>query len=291
MAVYSKSGEQLNSLFDKEASNVSVAYDINGNVVFGRESHRDYKTYSIENLFTYAVGKAQSFAIFGNKIAQVVEDDSLYIIDIATHNKVKSVAMDMGHGNSCQFSTEFYDENDEFPLFYIRNSGIWVYRIVDTSSQLIKKYSFPTSVIATYVAGFGLDSVNKKLYTVSYTEGDYISRTGMLRVCSWDMTSETENEDGTFSPAYLDHVDYEWWDKYSAIQGCCYHDGYFFVANGYTDITTQFVVMFDTDTLELSYKIDVPGGEIEGCSWFGDDYLVTQQRSNARYKKVIFAES
>ncbi len=291
MAVYGKSGEQLNSLYDKEASDVNVAYDISGSIIFSGESHRDYSDYTINSLFTYPKGKAQSFAIYGDKIAQVIEDDSLYILDIEAQAKIKNVQMDMGHGNSSQFSTEFYDESDEFPLYYIRNSGIWVYRIVGTNSQLIKKYSFPTDVIATYVAGFGLDSANKRLYTASYTQGDYISRTGLVRICSWDLSQEVENADGTFSPTYLAHKDYQWWDKYSALQGCCYHDGYFFVANGYPNISTQFVVMFDVNTLDLSFEIDIPGSEIEGCSWYGDEYLMVQQRPNAIYKKITFAET
>ncbi len=291
MAVFNKNGYQISSVYAESELSLNVAYGVNGDVVYRKDSHRDYSNYTITDLFTYSVGSTQSFAIYEDKIAQVVENDSLYIIDMVTHNKIKSVAMDMGHGNSCQFSTEFYDESDEFPLFYIRNSGIWVYRIVDTNSQLIKKYSFPTDVIATYVAGFGLDSEHNRLYTVSYTQGDYISRTGLVRVCAWDTSIETENGDGTFSPTYLTHKDYTWWDKYSAIQGCCYHDGYLFVGNGYTNITTQFVVMFDTSTLDLSYEIDVPGGELEGCAWYNDDYLVTAQRSYARYKKVVFAET
>lgn len=290
MSVYSVDGSEIQEIFDVQEAELDVAYDINGEVVFrrGTPSH-DYDNYTITNMFTYSQSNMQSFAVYDGKIAQVKQTDAIHIIDIETGNFVKSVSMDTGHGNSSQFSNVFYDESDEFPLFYVRNDGVWVYRIVGNTSTLIKKYAFSADVIGTYVAGFGIDNTNQRFYTVSYTEGDYITKTGQLRMCVWDMASETDNNDGTFSFDFITSQDSVWFDTHEAVQGCCYHDGFLFVANGY-GTGNQYVTLFSVNTLEITHEISTTGAEIEGCAWVDDDYLVIGQGpSTIAYRKVEFS--
>ena len=185
MSIYNVDGLSISDAYDRHGP-LDNAYDISGNKVYERiHPEWDYNNYTISTLFTYNESNMQGFAVYGDKIAQVKEDSALHIIDIATGTKLREVAMDMGHGNSCQFSTVFYADNDEFPLFYIRNSGVWVYRITGTTSTLIRKYYFPVEEIGTYAAGFGLDDANRRIYTASYTEGTWQSETGQMRICAW----------------------------------------------------------------------------------------------------------
>ena len=291
MSVYTVNGTQLSSVYGVEGNSLERAYDVSGNVVYNKaEPQWDYDNYSVSDLFTYTGNKMQGFAIYNGKIAQAREDYALYIIDLATHTKLKEVSMDFGHGNSCQFSDEFYDPNDEFPLFYIRNSGVWVYRIVDTSSTLIMKSGFPAESIGTYVAGFGVDSENGRMYTASYTEGDYISKTGQMRVCVWDMNDVTDNGDNTYTMELIDSNDFEWFTSFDAVQGSCYHDGYFFIGSGYSSASRQAVVLVDINTLEISHVVQLSGSELEGCAWVNNDYMIVgQSPTNIVYRKVEFS--
>lgn len=298
MAIYDGNGNQLPAVYDGGGVELEYAYDGLGNVIYSKEApvppsppKYDYDDYSISDLFTYGVGSAQAFAVYNGVIAQVKQTNALHIVDISTQSKIKEVAMDTGHGNSCQFSEEFYNLNDEFPLFYVRNDGIWVYRITGTASSLIKKYAFSTDVIGTYVAGFGVDSANKRLYTVSYTEGTYTSKTGLCRFCAFDMDDVTESGDSTYSMKLLYSYDSVWFDRFEAIQGACYHDGYLFVATGMTG-SQQYIVLFDVTTGTISHVITIGNTvETEGCAWVDNDYMIISQNPNSiTYKKVEFAE-
>lgn len=296
MAIYDKNGNALNYVYSKSGNPLSVAYNKSGSVIYDSSEPSakewDYTDYTISTLFQYAISSSQSFAIYNGKIAQIRENDGLHIIDISNGTLLKKVSMDMGHGNSCQFSDEFYNQDDEFPLFYERNDGIWVYRITGTTSTLIRKYSFPSSEVYTYVSGFCIDSENRKLYTASYTEGDYVSKTGLMCICEYDMDDVTDNGDGTHSMAILRQNTFIWFDRFQAVQGCCYKDGYFFICTGYTGNTTQNVVLVDVSTLTIAYTVSLgAGAETEGCAWT-DDYLVVGQRVNTySYKKIEFAEA
>lgn len=287
MPVYNRNGEMLHSVFSADGSSAISAYAIDGTKVF--PTGRDYSQYTVSTLFRYPVTKMQGFAVYGGKIAQVREGYSLHIIDISTGTKLREVSMNMGHGNSCQFSGEFYDSEDEFPLFYIRNDGIWVYRIQNTSSTLIRKYNFSSSIIGTYVAGFGIDSENRRLYTASYTEGTYESKTGQMRICEWDMDDETEVSAGVYELALLRSNDFAWFYRYDAVQGCCCHDGYFFIGSGISG--KEDIVLVDQSTLQIAYNISLgTGGEVEGCAWVGDEYLIVGQKiSTYSYRKIVFS--
>ena len=296
MPIYGKNGEILSTVYDKNGNIITMAYDKSGNVIYNQSNPQkkewNYADYNISTFFQYPISSAQSFSIHDGKIAQIQENNSLHIIDIESGEKIRNVTMDMGHGNSCQFSNEFYSQDDEFPLFYERNDGIWVYRIVDTASILICKYSFPSSEVYTYVAGFGVDSKNGRLYTASYTEGSYITKTGIMCICEYDMNNVTNNVDGTISMTLLRRNSFEWFDRFQAVQGCCYKDGYLFISTGYTGNTNQDVVLVNVSTLTIDYVVSLgAGSEIEGCAW-GDDYRIVGQRTNTyTYKKIEFAET
>lgn len=290
MAIYNKNGNGLTAAYDYSGASVLQAFDVNGSLVW-MSGEIDYDNFETSILFNYPVSSMQGFAIYDGKIAQVREDSALHIIDIKTGTKLKEVTMDMGHGNSCQFSSVFYNPNDEFPLFYIRNTGVWVYRIQGTSSILIKKYSFSADIIGTYVAGFGIDDDNNIFYTASYTEGTYQTKTGLMRICSWDMTDETDNGDGTYSFALIDSNDFSWFDRFNAVQGCCFYNDYFFISCGLSQ-TAQYVVAVDPETLDIAHVITCPGTqETEGCAWLDHNTLIIGQKTATyTYKKLVFQQ-
>ena len=293
MAIYNIDGNLLSSAYNIDGNQLDYAYDIDGNLIYTRtQPQYDYDDYSITNLFTYSGTNFQAFAYHNGVIAQCRENDALHMIDASTHSLLYKVTMDFEHGNSCQFSDEYYADGDAFPLFYVRATGIYVYRISNGASSLVRKYAFSTSDIGTYVAGFGVDSTNKRLYTVSYTEGTYTSKTGLCRFCAFDMDDLTDNGDGTYSMALLYSHDSTWFDRFEAIQGSCYHDEYLFVATGMSG-SQQYIVLFDVATGTISHVITIGNTvETEGCTWVGNEYMIVgQSPTNISYKKVEFAES
>lgn len=286
MGIYKQNGTPIYNAYHITGAALESAYSVENDIVFPTEY--DYDNYTISNMFSITASNCQGFAVYNGKIAQVSENTGLLIIDIGTQLKIATVSMDTGHGNSCQFSETFYDQTDEFPLFYVRNAGVWVYRITGNTSQLIKKYAFSADDIGTYVAGFGVNDADQKFYTASYTEGDYITKTGLLRICEWDMTSETDNGDGTYSFDLIRHNDLTWFDNYEAVQGCCYHDGHIFIATGGTG-TSQHIVMTDCSTLTFDHVITIDNTtETEGCAWSENCLIIGQNPTNITYKKVMF---
>ena len=289
MAIYSLNGDGINSAYGFDGEALPTAYDIDGDLVYSQTPpQRDYDNYTISSMFTYGSSAMQGFAIYNGIIAQIREGYTLHLIDIATKSLIREVALDdMNHGNSCQFSDEFYDENDEFPLFYERSNRINVYRITGTTSTIVKQYSFPTETLGTYVAGFGIDCENRKFYTASYTEGDYTTKTGLLRICVWDMDDVTEIDTNVYRMAFISSNDLTWFTTYDAVQGCCFHDGYFFIATGMH--ASQYVVLVDGETLTIAHSVLITGtAEIQGCGWADDDYMVVGQNHTIVYKKVEF---
>ena len=45
--------------------------------------------------------------------------EQIKIYSLATHELLDSIEIEMQHGTGMQFSNDFYDENDEFPLLYV----------------------------------------------------------------------------------------------------------------------------------------------------------------------------
>ena len=121
MPVYDKNGEILSAVYNKNGNIITIAYDKSGNVIYNQSNPQkkewNYADYSVSTFFQYPISSAQSFSIYDGKIAQIQENNSLHVIDIESGEKIRNVTMDMGHGNSCQFSDEFYNQDDEFPLY------------------------------------------------------------------------------------------------------------------------------------------------------------------------------
>ena len=288
MAIYGIGGTALNDAYALDGTALDNAYSVEGDAVFDKDVPA-YSDYEITSMFTYSANSLQGFAYSNGVIAQCREGDALHMIDLETQTLLYKVTMSFDHGNSAQFSNEYYAQDDAFPLFYVRANGIYVYRIVGTGSELIHKYSFPTAQIGTYASGFGVDSVNRRIYTVSYTEGDYTTKTGLCRFCAWDMDNYTVNENGYYVMNMLYSHDSTWFDIHNAIQGCCYHDGYLFVGNGYSS-GAQYVTLFDVTDGTIYSDIPLGSGEVEGCAWVDDDYLIVGQKpTNISYSKITFA--
>lgn len=291
MSVYDKNGLILSDVFEVSGESVETAYDINGAVIFRKQTGRNYDTYTISTMFSNAGSNHQAFSIFNGIIAQIIANDKIRLIAMTTGSAIGAdISAHVGHGNSCQFSSVYYNPNDEFPLLFSTDTyrRVYVNRITRTSSELLKTYFFDVAQ-SGYILGIGINDSNDRLFTVGYTYENYNSDMGgenKIHVSVWDLTQETDNGDGTFSIPRISTKIIDW---FPCVQGSCYHDGYMFVSSGvFGGLNRVFLINQTTGIIEHTVSM---GNNIEpeGCAWVNDEYLVVgESPNNITYKKVEF---
>lgn len=151
----------------------------------------------------------QGFAIFNDVLFQLYNDNKIVLSDFRNGAMISRLDIASLHGDTIDFSNEYYSEDDEFPLAYItidtNPATVHVVRITRESSDLIRVYSFPDIKITGYYAGHCLDAANRLLYLVGYAnESYYLDDNNKMIVTCWDLQSFTENEDKTITPNLID---------------------------------------------------------------------------------------
>ena len=158
-------------------------------------------------------GKAvQGFAIYGDVLFQLYNTNTLRLLDTSNYSVIAELEITSDHGNTIDFSDEFYDVNDEFPLAYITSDSIsnptkvYVVRITRTGTTLIRTYYFGDASIKGYWAGHCLDVETNTLYLVGYTEDHYYldeHGTNNMIVSAWNLDNATVNQDSTLTPQFI----------------------------------------------------------------------------------------
>jgi hypothetical protein len=133
----------------------------------------------------------------------------------------------VNHGSHMQFSKDFYDPADEFPLLYV---GGWIDNIINViritnendvwSATIIKQLYIP----ATYGYYFApsIDTANNVMYCFG-NKLQSISATGNKNVIvKCNLNKLTENNDGTFTPEVISSVETNW---IGVFQGGKYYNG------------------------------------------------------------------
>ena len=247
-----------------------------------------------------AIGATQGMAIYNGVIFQCYADGSCKRVDLDTGTLINTFALGAGHAGSVSFSSEFYEETDEFPLLYISDFDLqittYVFRVSRTEFTLLKTYAVPTDV-----AGYqGFSCVNKAdgtLWTMGNTIASYVSGTKFI-LANWDLTTATE-QDGVYTPTLIKKAEIPW-HQYSQFLQC--FNNQIFTGFGardsskpasYTD--TVFWVI-DCGTMCIKSIItDLPehirSSEIEGCDFVpnGKKYdMITTQRATDGYYRLSF---
>lgn len=155
---------------------------------------------------------AQASAYYNGVVFKLWNPDLMQLYNFETGAKIAEFAITSGHGNSIDFSTEFYDASDEFPLVYItadtNPATVYVNRVTRTGATLIRTLTFPLNRTG-YYAGHCLDNINNVLYQIGYKNDDYqTSDNGNhMIVTKWDLSALTDNGDNTYTPAFIDTFD------------------------------------------------------------------------------------
>lgn len=286
--IYAVNGLPLPNAYRKNGAELSQAYNVEGNQVYHRSSGiPDYSNYSFTQKWaSKGVGNTQGYDIFNNKVFWISksgnssEDNKMYIYDLSDGSAVLNPAYITGyggHGNNVTFSRQRYEAGDTYPLMLISSAyanPCYLVRLTDEyQASIVRRYTIPL-----------IDQVTNGGYDITYGETDDIAYVASVfgsnssaaqgtHICiaQFDMSDLTENEDGTFSPAFIKSVrcDWHYWK-----QGIKYHDGLIWLASGYPGFNAD-VYGIDPETGETKYHVNCETTtEIEGAVWYPDAEVV-----------------
>lgn len=202
-------------------------------------------------------------------------DGYVSLVTVNTGALIAAYEIESGHGNACQFSDEYYDASDDYPLLYCYDYDhhVYVNRVTTSGATLIKTYNIP---IDGYRLSGGYDAVSKKLVTVHYKADSSTSGENNYCVLSvWDLLTVTEN-DGEYVPALVSEVKIPF---IPVIQDCKYYKGLLYITSGYWSTYHYPLVIYAFDTAGncITKVDDFPGfmiendyAEAEGLSFYKD---------------------
>ena len=189
----------------------SASYHYDGNLLDFKKSGYDVlDLFSVPTKPSGATG-SQAFAINNGVLFQLYNDNKVTLVDFSSGSVIGTLDINSDHGDSIDFSNEFYDLSDEFPLAYITAdttpAKVYVVRITRNTTSLIRTLYFGDISKTGYMAGHCLDKYNNVLYMVGYTENSYYlddSGTNLMIVSKWDLNNCATNQDGTITPMFID---------------------------------------------------------------------------------------
>lgn len=298
--IYDKNGNELLQAYSVDGESIEEAFSVDGTEVF--PSTVDYNSFTENLLYNIKIG-TQGTGVFGGYVFQVIANTyRMNVYNLSDGSLVASnIGGTYGHGDSINFSGEYYDENDLFPLLYSSADNpnyIYVNRISSMwSASLVTTLSFDTAVAGYYMAGV-VDKDNNILYTTGYTNQNYLtddSGTNKVICCKWDLNNLTQNQDTTYTPQLVDTwtVDFLY-----CLQGGDFHDGIMWWGSGYASGSTMHIYGIDVTSKSLAYTLTLADNyEPEGLAWINKRKLLLSQRINSsadstygtNYKELTFA--
>ena len=282
MAIYDASGVALTQAFDVNGSNLSVAYDKDGDAIFSPEPYDPQLSFHKSMLMSVfnpnKVISPQGMAVFGNYIVQYfTEDDSIAIIDKTSWSVDGYYELsEFVHGNGLVFGKNV--QPGGFPLLYgsqfgtSQQEGSNLIAIADIgmSAYSIEGYfDIPTS--AGYHPQFVADWDNNKGYTVSYPQAS--TGSGNMIIAEFDI-DDMETIVDQWTVSYM-----------GVVQGSCFWNGYIVVIGDSTNYSKMRVTYINVKTKEKTefqftkqqdhsmefQGVDVVGNDLLISSWIYDD--------------------
>ena len=293
MPIYDKDGRRLFHAYDLTGNELLKTYDKDGVEI--QIGEVDYDNYSYTQYCKVTLGQMQGFDIYAGVIFQYRANSSINNIMCTIDAENSSIIQNniscvSAHGDSASFSKEFYNENDEFPLIYVTadtTPTIYVNRVTETTSQLIRTYEFPIAKTG-YSVSHAYDEDNKIMYMLGYTEQNYLSDNGgsnKTLVSLWDMDNLTDNGDGTFTPDFIRSYEIPF---IYCMQGQQFKDGMIWTSSGYVN-HAGYVYALKPDDGTILHTIDLETTtEVEGISFISDRDMVVGLQGGT-YRKYTFA--
>lgn len=159
-------------------------------------------TYDFDWLVTFTGGGTpQDMETFGNYLFVAYDEDYIKVYSLTDYSLITTISVETLHGNGIQFSSEYYDESDSFPLLYVggSNNRFNVIRIGnDWTVSIIRTLKLPTT--DGYMLSPCIDVEHNVLYSIGYSENSLLSANNNMVILSSDLSELTENEDETYTP-------------------------------------------------------------------------------------------
>lgn len=235
--------------------------------------------YHQEAFITYGQGGAEfngkAFLFNGSGGFKVYDlENNAYIGDTYTLEK-ESGQTDGPHANCVCFGTEYYDEEDTYPLLYVnvynnivsRKGTCYVYRIqegentfTNTLVQIIKigftteePWINPSTPNNRWDWGnFLVDTDNNKLLVYTIRNTNVEATEGTMRIFKFDLPTLSDGASVTLSIS--DIIEYFDVPHEVIIQDGCYYNGMLFSSSGYD---TEFPGLTGVHVIDLTKKEEI----------------------------------
>lgn len=268
----------LNDMDISESENFyiySECKDISNRLVKGEPLNLKRQSYSIKNAnFTLPnVSGRQACDIANGVLFQLTSDENCVLKDIKTNEIINSYSITCAHGNSCQFSNEYYYSNDKYPLLYVggwQNDYVYVNRVTDNGATLIKTYDL--SELNSYRHNSAISHDGKYLFTLSYHNNNTYLENNYSILSIWDTTKTTEVSSGVLKPKLLKSIEMP---LIVIQQDMKWFNGKLYVTSGlYSDDIVR-IRAFNTDGVMVSEIDNLPTSlsenESEGLMFYWDE--------------------
>lgn len=289
MAIYNKNGSVILAAYDVIGQELTRAYNNAGNIVFEK---RDYSSYTKTAYCTVSLSDIQGFDIYNETIFQFRTPSSsgniMTTVNAANGTIIaNSINAVSDHGDSATFSNEFYESGDVYPLMYVaadtNPAKVYINRVTQTTSQLVKTLSFPIDKTG-YYAALCFDIDNNIGYMVGYSEQNYQTDDGGANktvISKWNFADLTANQDGSFTPAFISKIERPF---IYIMQGQQFHDGMLWIASGGSNYN-GYIYALDPSDGTLMYTINTETTvEVEGLAFISNSEMVVGHQGGAYYK-------
>ena len=253
MSIFNLNGNVIGAVYELDGDVASSVYDISGTLIDGSDPEVDYSHYSYTQKWaSKGISSAQGFDIYDGKVFWVSKsgnasvDADCYVWDLSDGSQALStpyVTAYTGHGNNLCF---------DFPILYATSAYSPHVYVNSVSSD----YTTFTLLRTLY-----LDDGSKDV-DVCIDETD--------NTILWSIGHTANSSDTTaFTPALISTIQIPQPANSFFYQGCKFHDGILWYANGYSGSSSYaYIYGVDPTTGETLYLINCETtAEPEGLAW------------------------
>lgn len=271
-----------------KATKGGTTYSYTGEKIPSKVNHFDSEL-ALTMTYDGATETSQDIEIFGDYMFVAFSGtEQINVYSLTSRALLAEIPIDTHHGTGMQFSGEYYNEGDTFPLLYI---GGWTdqlvaaLRITETdgswTATAVRTITIPTE--CGYYPAPSIDAKHNVLYCYGYKQASNGGDDNAMVLSKFDLNTQTNNGDGTYSAKLLSTFESPY---LGVIQGRKYYQGRLYV--GFTDegaTRNSRLVVVDAATGDVKSFVDmtaITSSENEGVCyqvdgdniyWYYSDYF------------------
>lgn len=275
---------------------VKIGETFNGDGNYTVISTDKYATYP--KSLPLGVTSFQGFGYYNGVIFQFYAENAVELIDYKTGKVISDLKTETKHGNSIAFLNEFYSKDDEFPMAIVADglsNRAFKVRLQRNCATTIQEYVFPKEKCGNYVSTM-VDASKNILYTVGYTEKRYYDNSSGhndMIFCKWNLKKITENEDGTYTPRFIESFNTPF---ILTLQAPCFYNNRLYIVSSHWENPDTKVYVVDPKKKAITNILeDFPKGiksvETEGIFFaeIDDEYVaIMKPNSGLPYHLMKF---